>query len=200
MSRRAIHLPTIKHSALIPANIEAHNEIITWRINLSLRIGWPSESSHKTLTCKMSACRKNTSFKIFLIVTPKEVLTGGAPPILLACHRLYNIWEFSAKSQHAITLSADCNPIVGVISKKGSAGSHPPILSFFWYDTDKNLKRQIFATCISNIIMLVCHQFFLHGVWEWFICQAEKPSQDQTGGIKEYSNRYQGKYLFLAWG
>ena len=37
-------------------------------------------------------CRKNLSFKIFVVVIPKEGLVGGAPPIvLLVWHRLYNI-------------------------------------------------------------------------------------------------------------
>ena len=86
-------------------------------------------------------CRKSTSFKIFVVVIPKEGLTGGAWPIvLLLWHWLPNI---ICKDNRKQSYS-------GCLIKR-RINRHQPLQSFFWYDTDYTIceccRLQIISHC-----------------------------------------------------
>ncbi len=86
-------------------------------------------------------------------VIPKEVLVGRA----CAFHRL--------------------GDILSVIPKEGLA--QPGTQSSFWYDNNKDLKRQVFAACDShNIIICIVGYFMTLLLVE--ICRCLKQSGDHV--------------------
>ena len=58
--------------------------------------------------------------------------------------------------------AADHNSIVSVTPKEGLAG-YVNRKSFYWYNDDKDLKRDIFMACSSSFVILTRVKLFVRG-------------------------------------